>query len=520
MLGLFSRKLQTSELTQDLEELLIEIGRLEERLAAKHRKNKLKTNETELKKELEQLRKRLLDAKQTLGDPTSVTEATFDGASKKSEINDNVEIRDQKTVVGIGNEDELRVSRTPPPRRYPFTSEEVREKRVIRNEGKEEADNSNQQKPMVSPVNSKPDLRIQTVNPDDKTQLPRFKETTSEESRHRRDRHLGGGADETQDSKIQARIQTTDFRLPSAPPPPSPTGATNRFRWSSESIASELHPKTNEDSWLVVPEMNAAAVFDGVSAASLAAEASLRAGRHIERSLKAITQIPTAEELPELLGVILHGANDLLWRMNQANKTNELATTVTLAMLTTYQDKPAVAYASVGDSRLSIWHTKTSRYELAALDDQLLRLFLSPPAKRPSWVAAILKAHNLSENFQVSPIEMVKLAKILDGLADPATATPVAKALFAERNLVTQSLGMPTIVPHIGLVKLEPTDRVLLATDGLHDNLTENEITEILSLTPITEVAAALVVRAHEVAESTAPRAKKDDITAVVLEIV
>jgi serine/threonine protein phosphatase PrpC len=189
-------------------------------------------------------------------------------------------------------------------------------------------------------------------------------------------------------------------------------------------------------------------------------------------------------------------------------------------MLTTYQGEPAVAYASVGDSRVSVWHKATGRYELAALDDQLLRLLLAPPANRPPWVAAILQTHKLAEDLQISPVEMVKLAKALDSLANPNSASPLAQALFTERNLVTQSLGMPTIKPHVGLVKIGPGDRVLLATDGLHDNLTEDEITELLLATPIDEVAAALVVRAHEVAGSMAVRAKKDDITAIVLEIV
>ena len=424
LLGLFSRKLATPELTPDIEELLIQIGRLEERLAAKHRKKHLKTNEDDLKKELGHLRQKLLEAKAAIG-PTKRAAGTSSEPSGKAEVQNPV----KRTVV---RDEKPQPAMTPRP--VAFSNE-----------------------PGTS-------------------------------------------------GKNLVEKQST----PSGP----------RFHHSVESIASELHPKTNEDSWLVVTNVGAAAVFDGVSAANLAAEASLRASRHVERSLNAVTSWPAPEKLPELLGTILESANDLLWRINQANKTNELATTATIALVTTYRGEPAVAFASVGDSRLSIWHTATERYEVAALDDQLLRLLLTPPPHRPAWLASILETHQLAPTFQVSPVEMVKLAKALDGLANPKAASPVAGALFAERNLVTQSLGLPQIIPHIGLLKASHGDRLLLATDGLHDNLREGDIIEILRQTPLEEAAAALVVRAHEVAGSTAPRAKKDDITAIVLELI
>lgn len=487
MLGLFSRKLSAPELTADIEELLIQVGRLEERLAAGHRKKRLKTPEAELNKELARLRQKVLEAKAAI--------------SKQ-----RLEIRDQPTALGDPRIENGKSAENVSPLAKPNSPEIKRT--VVRDEDRQAI------KPMPASFADKivparkeptPSLALSPLLPSGSPRRHTFEEIPKRES----------GPPKTPDLPADQAGLKFEIRNSARRGEPSP-----RFRHSAESLASELHPKTNEDSLLLLPELGAAAVFDGVSAASLAAEASLRAGRHVERSLKAIPNLPPAEKLPALLGTVLESANDLLWRINQANKTNELATTATLAIVTTYQGRPAVAYASVGDSRLSLWHTATKRYEVAALDDHLLRLLLAPPSGRPPWVASILATHQMPASFQVSPIEMVKLAKVLDGLADPAQGSPVAQILFAERNLVTQSLGLPRLTPHVGLVTASPGDRVLLATDGVHDNLTESEIIELLAATPLSEAAAALVVRAHEVAGSSAPRAKKDDITAIVLEII
>lgn len=434
------KRVSQHELTPNIEELLLQIGRLEERLAALHRHKPLKTLETELHRELEQLRKKLLSIKES----DSSNQKIEDSKQRTDTSTKQLEFRERQTAIG---------DQTPPSEKQ----EEIRKK-------------------VATPVSNQP---LGSPSPDSRFQIP-----------------------------------------PPTPAAAAPTGANGRIRWSVESLASELHPKTNEDAWLMLPEIPAAAVFDGVSAATLAAEASLRAARRVERALRALDSQKLPEDAPNTLGVLLHDANDALWRINQANKSNELASTATVMALTTYREAPAVAYATLGDSRLSIWHASEKRYELAALDDHLLRLLLLPANRRPSWVGPILRDHGLDANLTISAVEMTKLARILDSHPDPATSSPLARALFAERNLVTQSLGLPAITPHIGLISAKSGDRILLATDGIHDNLTEEEITQLLSATPIAETAAALVVRAHEVASSEAPRAKKDDITALVLEVI
>ncbi|MDQ6661962.1 MAG: SpoIIE family protein phosphatase, partial [Chloroflexota bacterium] len=92
---------------------------------------------------------------------------------------------------------------------------------------------------------------------------------------------------------------------------------------------------------------------------------------------------------------------------------------------------------------------------------------------------------------------------------------------FRLRGGITQALGGP--VPptiHIDSISISPGDRVLLCTDGIHDNLTDEEIEEILRTGPRTTVARILVERSiersHQERDSTI-RAKPDDMSAVVL---
>ena len=92
---------------------------------------------------------------------------------------------------------------------------------------------------------------------------------------------------------------------------------------------------------------------------------------------------------------------------------------------------------------------------------------------------------------------------------------------FRLRGGITQALGGPVPpVIHVNNVALRPGDRVLLCTDGIHDNLTDQEIETILRSTFRTSTARILVEHAlHRSREerSTTIRAKPDDMTAAVI---
>ena len=92
---------------------------------------------------------------------------------------------------------------------------------------------------------------------------------------------------------------------------------------------------------------------------------------------------------------------------------------------------------------------------------------------------------------------------------------------FRLRGGITQALGgplPPTI--HIDQVSVFPGDRILLCTDGIHDNLIDEEIEEILRSEPRTSAARQLVERSIERSRQerhVTVRAKPDDMSAIVM---
>jgi protein phosphatase len=92
---------------------------------------------------------------------------------------------------------------------------------------------------------------------------------------------------------------------------------------------------------------------------------------------------------------------------------------------------------------------------------------------------------------------------------------------FRMRGGITQALGGPLLPEiHIDQIPIAIGDRILLCTDGIHDNLTDLEIEEILRKAPRNAVARLLVeyalLRSREERQTTI-RAKPDDMTAIVM---
>jgi protein phosphatase len=126
------------------------------------------------------------------------------------------------------------------------------------------------------------------------------------------------------------------------------------------------------------------------------------------------------------------------------------------------------------------------------------------------------------------------LAKLVDNqVINDSDAQRIDQAMQAEqlsdteysyfrlRGGITQALGgpqPPTI--HLNQVAIYPGDRVLLCTDGIHDNLVDGEIEDIVKDGARTTVARLLIEssirRSHEERISTV-RAKPDDMSAVVM---
>lgn len=93
------------------------------------------------------------------------------------------------------------------------------------------------------------------------------------------------------------------------------------------------------------------------------------------------------------------------------------------------------------------------------------------------------------------------------------------RAHFGKRNGITQALGDATVLFHGSQVLLCPGDRILLCSDGIHDNLTDAEIATILRAGKSATAARILLYHALQRSQEagTHLRAKNDDMSAIVI---
>jgi protein phosphatase len=155
-----------------------------------------------------------------------------------------------------------------------------------------------------------------------------------------------------------------------------------------------------------------------------------------------------------------------------------------------------MVYAHVGDSRIYLLKEREPLQRMT-VDDGLLG--------------------KLIENEIISEEDSLRI----DQAMHTNDLTDSELSYFRLRGGITQALGGP-LPPeiHIDEIPIAIGDRILLCTDGIHDNLTDLEIEGILRKSPRNTAARQLVeyalLRSREEREITI-RAKPDDMTAIVL---
>jgi len=302
----------------------------------------------------------------------------------------------------------------------------------------------------------------------------------------------------SQHTKIRHRQRSSASHLP--------------FKIAGYSIPCERHPSRNEDSYFIEHEGGLVAVFDGVggsAAGEIAAQTARRASRR--RWFQELHEIQKGAPLKK--GIINCDATDycaVLQRLVETADeevrtegareagTDDLATTVAMAMLCQdpENNKYTLFYAHVGDSRLYLLHDNEPLKRLT-IDDGLLG--------------------RLVESQMVEEED----ARRIDQAMHSEELSEVEFSYFRLRGGITQALGGP--VPptiHLNSIPVEIGDRILLCTDGIHDNLTDSEIEAILRNSPRDAAARNLVAhslhRSREERHITV-RAKPDDMSAIVI---
>ncbi|MBA2679521.1 MAG: serine/threonine-protein phosphatase [Ktedonobacteraceae bacterium] len=272
------------------------------------------------------------------------------------------------------------------------------------------------------------------------------------------------------------------------------------------SVPHEHHPERNEDSILIDQQRGLAAVFDGVGSGP-GRLASRLAARVIRRGWReALRELASPElDMNTLLHDLMHDAHTQICGLGERLAKRSPQQTVrpgTTAVLAAFQrqklEQPGylLCYAHVGDSRIYLLRPSEPLQRLTADD---------------GYLATKVREGLITESDALR----------IDQATSPDQLNETELDYFEHRNGITQALGSAKpLTIHVNSTPILPGDRILLCSDGVHDNLTDSEIAELLSQEARTVVAKSIVLQSikcsHQDDES-AIRAKPDDMTAVVV---
>lgn len=226
--------------------------------------------------------------------------------------------------------------------------------------------------------------------------------------------------------------------------------------------------------------------FDGVGDREGGEQASKEAAEIIESAMG--TKFSNVKHMRESLERAVERADiDLKIR-------NVGFTTVTVAKIWEQEGQSTLVYANVGDSRLFV--LRNGKLNQLTIDDSVTELAVQ------------------SGSITKEQAELVDQAISKEDLSDEKL-----KTLFSKRNKITNSLGTgQNSVVEAGVFHLQPGDRFIMTSDGIHDNLPKHVI-EALAISN-KELANDLIDSAYSYSRGGYLRSKKDDMSALVIEVV
>jgi PPM family protein phosphatase len=230
--------------------------------------------------------------------------------------------------------------------------------------------------------------------------------------------------------------------------------------------------KVNQDAFVVMDGLRLWAVADGmgghiggdVAANTAIAMVKARADLHA-----IALQEGQGEPRDFLVDVIAQGQDAILQRAKLEPKLKNMGTTI-VALVILPSPTPTAHVAHVGDSRAYLF--------------------------RSGKLTLLTRDHTLIEKY-----------------LERGLLTPTAARTHPERHVLTRALGMPSAAkPDIAAHPLEPSDVLLLCTDGLTKMLEDHEIQDVLAKSQDDPMRACDAL----IAESLA-RGGEDNVTAIVI---
>ena len=259
-----------------------------------------------------------------------------------------------------------------------------------------------------------------------------------------------------------------------------------------------------EDRTLVSCGMRLFGVFDGVSSGGGGAQVATLAVDAVQEWVGRRATPPTrVRQAQELLAGALGRANEAIADYNERAGGGAHTSATTAALVLIFQPlrlvQPALVAvaATVGDSRVQLWRDGT--FHTLTLDHSYLA----------------------SSDPQQAKTQQDRLddALSLDDLPDP-----LDRAAFTHRNLIASALdGSGPPDARFYAFRLVAGDRLLVDSDGVHDNLNRSDLAGLVAEhKDAQQTAEAVIEAAWDVSQRNpgeAPRAKPDDMSVIVVDV-
>lgn len=274
-------------------------------------------------------------------------------------------------------------------------------------------------------------------------------------------------------------------------------GGDWRAGWAS--LPSDVHPERNEDAFFAMPDRGFYGVFDGMGGHAAADIASRLAAAEVQEVLALLAPAVAPDVIADTLRDALFSA-DAAIRTEASVREDQRGMGATAAVAVARRAGAGswrVMVAWAGDSRALVLPYATRSLRVLTLDDGAVRL----------------QARSLAAAR--------KLQAVLGAVTDTRHLTFRERDTFLERSVLTQAVGSGLAHVHVVEDELQPSDHLILCTDGVHDNLTDREVSMLVARATSAREAAARLVRAARQRSRDAAhiRAKPDDMTAIVVRL-
>lgn len=271
-----------------------------------------------------------------------------------------------------------------------------------------------------------------------------------------------------------------------------------KFSFGTASAASEKHPKINEDSFLESPEKRVFAVFDGMGGHSRGDIASGLAKESLAQFLETLPAQAERKTLAAWLKDVLAKIDQRITKEGDRDfERYGMGTAGSVLILGTDERGDFGLGASAADTRIWLFHG--GELKQVTVDN--------------------VEGRSTESDVEQSRNLQTKLNSIRNTV-DLGALSLSERVMFDRRNVVSNYLGSGDHNPRVETFDLQRDDRILLSSDGIHDNLTAKEVSGILLQEVPAKTASELLLQtAQKRSKTKSIRAEPDDMTALIIDI-